>query len=74
MYKTILVEDECAPDALEFFKKEFEEIVGESLKEFIESSDKSQGTEYSSVCIKGKYKLTHSADCPQYYLYEEIES
>ena len=70
MSKYLLIEDECAPDAREFFEKEFKEKVGVSLQEFREKAvrEKNKDDGYSVVYIYVGFKLSYSADDPYYHL------
>ena len=55
-YKTILQEDDCAPDAFEYFEEKFIKEVGMSVKDF---KDKSKMTDCGDTFIYefGNYKL-----------------
>ena len=73
--KTILLQDDCAPDALQTFEAEFEKIIGESKNTFVKTSRHiSTDSGYTSYYIKGKYRLSISADDPYWRLEESVKT
>jgi hypothetical protein len=73
--KTILLQDDCAPDAMQTFEAEFKKITGESRNTFIKTSRHcSLDGKYTSYYIKGKYRLSISADDPYWKLEESIKT
>lgn len=67
----ILSEDDCAPDAREYFEKEFKEILGMSIKEFEKKATRIERDEGRVVEYwLGKYMMDYSADHPFYSLYD----
>ena len=73
--KTILQQDDCAPDAMQGFEKDFKEITGESRNTFMRTSRYCTiDNGYTSHYIKGKYRLSISADDPYWKLEESIKT
>lgn len=64
--KTILEQDDCAPDSLEYFDKKFKEITGENRYDFIKSSKYVNNDSY----FKDNYILSTSIDGPYWRLEE----
>lgn len=62
----LLIEDDCAPDALEYFEKNFTKIVGLTIREFEALAkpmeDNEFGTEYNG------FVLEYFPEAPQYHL------
>ena len=67
--KLILQEDDCAPDAIEYFGHEFERITGLTVDEFKKKSFRAPLQDAFIYSHKG-YRLMFSADDPCYKLYE----
>lgn len=65
--KTIIQQDDCAPDALQFFDEEFNKIVGESRNDFMKTA-KLYSNCYTSCYTKGDYELSISAEDPYWKL------
>lgn len=72
MKNLILTEDDCAPDALEAFEKQFKVKTGMSLQKFKTQAKRIDG-EYDCSYVYDKYTLTCSADSPYWELFEEDE-
>jgi hypothetical protein len=70
--KTILTEDDAAPDAREFFERGFKKVMGETMSEFVKSARRvSPDNDYTtSYYIKGNHRLSISADDPYWKLEE----
>ena len=71
----LVQEDDCAPDALEYFEKELIKLTGANVKTFREASTKNLnefGDEVSYMWLN--FELTSSADDPYWKLYEHIET
>lgn len=71
MLRKLLTEDDCAPDAYEYFAKAFENIVGMSVPKFKQTAA-TIGTAELSINWEGeRYVLSYAADDPFYVLYEK---
>lgn len=67
--KTIIQQDDCAPDALQTFEEEFIKIVGENRNAFIKTAKHyTPDNGYTSYHTKGNYELSISADDPYWKL------
>lgn len=66
--KTIIQQDDCAPDALLTFDEKFIEIVGESRNAFIKTAKHYMPDNYTSYYTKSGYELSISADDPYWKL------
>ncbi len=64
-WTTILAEDECAPDAREYFSKEFKETFKKSIEEFKVEALRIDD-EMSISWVYGVYRLLYAADDPFY--------
>ena len=71
MKNYLLIEDDCAPDAYEYFNKDLEKITGHTKKEFIQGG----------LCVKEKgglgfsyqlhdYTIEWTQDDPYWKLYK----
>ena len=69
MGKLLCSEDDCAPDAYEYFAKEFEKLVGISIYEFKNTVTVIE-TNYDIIWNNERYRLVYSCDDPFYRLYE----
>ena len=66
----ILEEDDCAPDAEEYFAKDFEKLTKLTLTEFKQLKAKKESKEYSVVWDNKEFRLEIHADSPFYVLYK----
>ena len=72
-FEPVLQEDDCAPDAMETFSREFEKLVGCSIQEFKKTADRYLlGGGVRIVRYLHPWKLSICADDP-YYLLEKVE-
>lgn len=71
-YKLILSEDEYSTDALEVFEKEFEKVVGKTVKEFEKLAGNSSEYDDTVVYELEQYRLAQSAFEP-YWILEKME-
>ena len=72
-FRTVLQEDDCSPDALETFRREFEKLVGCSLHEFKKLARKDVWEDEACIVYRAyPWKLSVCADDP-YYLLEKAE-
>ncbi len=72
MRDTILEEDDCAPDAREFFIKDMKEKFDLNFGDFFKEGIR---TEVDELCTQYRYKgyvLEFNGDDPYYLLYEDI--
>lgn len=67
--KPLLMEDDCAPDAYEYFCKKFEEITGTTVTEFKASALDLSGHDYHRW-VNNNYRLEYHAGGPFHVLYE----
>lgn len=65
--KYLLVEDDCSPDSRQHFMKQFFELTGEELYDWIDNAETITEPEYTKY-QSNKYILEISADEPQYRL------
>ena len=73
MKTRLLQEDDCAPDAREYFEKDFLKITEMSLREFkILAFRQSPDDGYTETWTLGDFFLTHAADSPWYELYKIV--
>lgn len=68
-YKKVLEEDECAPDAGEYFEKEMKEKYSLSFDDF-KTVDSGDDSCIMKMAEDGKYKLEYWGDFPYWTLYE----
>lgn len=69
--KRVLIQDECAPDAEELFNKEFKQLIGMDIKEWInQSTYRTPDDNYTMEWLKDGYILSFSADAPYYDLHK----
>ena len=66
--KRLLSEDDCAPDAYEYFCEKFEEIVGVTVDKFKSSAFDISGLNFHRW-VTNDYQLEYYADDPFYVLY-----
>lgn len=67
----ILSQDECAPDALEYFKKDFLKLFEVDFEDWKKSAIKSSPDEgYTMIWDKGNIQVIYSADSPYYEVFE----
>jgi hypothetical protein len=72
-YKVVASQDECAPDSLEYFKKDFEKIVGQSFDDWMKDSERTVSADgYCIVRIKGEFRLYCDAGEPWWRLEQLI--
>lgn len=64
----LLVEDECAPDAMEYFDSQLFKLTGLTLKDFFKNGERIEFG-YSL----GEYSLEHLSDEPYWRLYKKIQ-
>lgn len=64
-------EDECAPDALEYFSKAVEKETGVSLHYFKQTAVRTMEDEYEIKWEFGNYLLLIAADYPFYILFKK---
>lgn len=69
MAKLILMQDDCAPDSLEFFDKQMFDLLGMDIEMFKSISIKKTQPDYFKY-IDGEYYLEISADDPFWKLYK----
>ena len=72
-FEPVLQEDDCSPDAMETFSREFEKLVGCSIREFKKMARKDVWED--GACIVHRlhpWRLSMCADDP-YYLLEKVE-
>lgn len=70
--KVILVQDEIAPDSLEYFSEKFKQKVGISLDEFKKKAFKVSLKMEIIYCHKN-YRLSWCYDDPFYILYNDSQ-
>ena len=68
--KKIIQEDDCAPDAFEYFNIKFQEITGMDVYEFQEKAERNDD-EMTIRYVLGKYILEYAAYDPFYLLLED---
>lgn len=74
MKQLILAEDDCAPDAREYFDKDMVKLTGLTSHQFQRDSIASSPDEgYTMFWKKDGWTLTGSADHPWLQLYRETE-
>ena len=66
-FKTLVCQDDCAPDSLEKFKMEFLNITGETLEQFKDRSDFADDFTLTWTNKDG-YRLSIAPDDPYYRL------
>ena len=65
----LLMEDDCAPDAREYFDEKFFDIIGKTRREFENSCERVETDDEMMISWSdGKYLLEISADYPFYTL------
>ena len=70
MRALLLEEDDCAPDAREYFERDFLKMVGKTMREFEKVAHKRELDDgYAVEYCFGDLVLTASADSPWYKLY-----
>tara|TARA_Y100000310_G_C20701703_1_gene830599 strand:- start:4910 stop:5140 length:231 start_codon:yes stop_codon:yes gene_type:complete len=60
----LLQEDDCAPDAREYFEKDFVTIMGMNVRDFCNIATKQDTPEDIVKYVWGDYYLEFSADSP----------
>jgi hypothetical protein len=66
----ILAEDDCAPDSLAFFKKEFEKLMNMTVSDFISKAKKVSQNEYEMQYVWNNYSLGGDSSHPWYELHK----
>ena len=65
----VLEEDECAPDAFEYFEKDFVLKTKISVDFFCKSAEAKVFTQRTNIWVRGDFMLEFSADDPVHKLY-----
>ena len=71
--ESILTEDDCAPDAREYFEKDFEKIVGTNLSEFQKNNPNSSNDSCTFIWENDVYRVEYHADYPFLELFKVLE-
>lgn len=67
----VLQEDECAPDALEYFQINFELMFNISFKEWLKKAEyKDIDDGYGSEYTLGDIEVSYYADAPYWVIYK----